>query len=94
MSHITDHDHLTRYRCPRLGGEIDFSYCRSAFRGLFCNRLIHCWIGKIPDLTDFLKEHFSEEQIVAALNYKENRLNIIRSYTLYQDGSDSQDDGS
>jgi hypothetical protein len=30
-------------RCPKLGGEVTFSYCRQEDGGLPCSRTITCW---------------------------------------------------
>ena len=38
-------------RCPRLGHQISFSFCRSENRGLPCSRTLDCWF-----------EHFSVEE--------------------------------
>jgi hypothetical protein len=32
-----------RIRCPRLGHQIAFSYCRSENRGLPCFKTLDCW---------------------------------------------------
>ena len=40
-------DHLV-LRCPRLGGEITFAYCRKEQGDLPCPRIIRCWQDIIP----------------------------------------------
>ncbi len=40
-------------RCPRLGHQITFSYCRVESRGLPCFRIVDCWC-----------EHFMVEDIL------------------------------
>ena len=42
-----NYDHL-ELRCPRLGGEITFSYCRKEGGELPCLRIITCWYPFFP----------------------------------------------
>lgn len=39
------HDHL-EIRCPKLGGQVTFSYCRREGGALPCQRTIICWQGR------------------------------------------------
>jgi hypothetical protein len=41
------YDHL-ELRCPRLGGEVKFSYCRKEGGDLPCLRIITCWYPYFP----------------------------------------------
>ena len=41
------YDHL-ELRCPRLGGEVKFSYCRKEGGDLPCLRIITCWYPHFP----------------------------------------------
>jgi hypothetical protein len=36
------YDHL-EIRCPRLGHDLHFSYCRKESGDLPCHRTVHCW---------------------------------------------------
>lgn len=36
-------DEIFTIRCPRLGHEIDFSYCRSESGDLPCRKVLDCW---------------------------------------------------
>ena len=47
-------------RCPKLGGEVTFAYCRVEEGKNPCRRIIGCWKDAIP-IEDYLKEAFSEE---------------------------------
>ena len=42
-----NYDHL-KLRCPRLGGEVTFSYCRKEGGDLPCLRSITCWYPFFP----------------------------------------------
>ena len=53
-------------RCPQLGGEVPFQYCRTVNEDLPCRRMIVCWEFRI-DISKFLNEHYSFDQIERAL---------------------------
>jgi len=48
-------------RCPRLGHQINFPYCRSENQGLPCFKTLDCWFNHF-DVTAYLKEQLSKEQ--------------------------------
>jgi len=56
-------DHLI-VRCPWLGGEVPFSYCRKQGAGTPCPRLPGCWMDRV-DIKSYLKSFFSHEEIAA-----------------------------
>ncbi len=47
-------------RCPRLGHEISFAYCRKEAGEWPCFRIISCWQYRFP-VEDFLKEKMAPE---------------------------------
>jgi hypothetical protein len=60
-------DHLyddLEIRCPRLGHEIRFTYCRLEAGDLPCSRVIACWQSRIP-VEDILQQSLSEKQWVS-----------------------------
>ncbi len=58
------HDKHTR-RCPRLGGPIDFKYCRSCGKNAgMCWKVIDCW-WEYFDIQAYLEAHLPPEQIEA-----------------------------
>ena len=61
---IEAHDALF-IRCPQLGGEIPFHYCRTVNEELPCGRILACWEFRI-EISKFLNEHYSFEQIERA----------------------------
>jgi hypothetical protein len=63
---IEEHDHLI-IRCPLLGGEVPFRYCRIVSEDLPCRRIILCWEFRL-EITKFLAEHYSIDQIQRALS--------------------------
>lgn len=48
-------------RCPRLGHQISFSYCRSENRGLPCFKTLDCWYDHFLVEEYFRKELTPEE---------------------------------
>lgn len=68
---ITAHDARQR-RCPRLGHDVPFSYCRSPGTDLPCGRISDCW-WELFDVEAFLRAHYSEEQIQQILAPPKNK---------------------
>lgn len=48
-------------RCPRLGHEIYFKYCRHENNGLPCFKTLDCWFNHF-DVYTHLKENMSKEE--------------------------------
>ncbi len=63
---IEEHDALV-IRCPQLGGEVPFQYCRTVNEDLPCQRIIICWEFRF-EIAKFLSEHYSIDQIEQALS--------------------------
>lgn len=52
-------DHLEK-RCPRLGSDITFAYCRTCGQGFLpCGKIFDCW-WETFDIAAFLKETLPE----------------------------------
>jgi hypothetical protein len=62
---IEEHDALV-IRCPQLGGEVPFRYCRIVNEDLPCRRIMVCWELRI-EIGKFLNEHYSIDEIQRAL---------------------------
>jgi N utilization substance protein B len=55
-------------RCPRLGGPVPFSYCKSAGEdGLPCFKSLDCW-WEYFDIQAYLENHLSEQDLQKFLN--------------------------
>ncbi len=52
-------------RCPRLGHQINFPYCRSENSGLPCFKALDCWFNQF-DVHAYLKKKLSQEEFDAA----------------------------
>ncbi|MFO8090549.1 MAG: hypothetical protein R6U13_11970 [Desulfatiglandaceae bacterium] len=50
-----------KIRCPRLGHQIHFSYCRFENHGSPCFKILDCWHAYF-DVEEFLKNRLSREQ--------------------------------
>jgi hypothetical protein len=48
-------------RCPRLGHQIYFSYCRQESMGNPCPRTLDCWYTYF-DVTHYFKKELSDEE--------------------------------
>jgi hypothetical protein len=69
-------DKLTR--CPRLGQEIKFSYCRQESGKLPCARVVNCWSPSF-DVEGLLKEKLTPEiwQSFISLKPKDKVLSLV-----------------
>lgn len=47
-----------------LGHEIGFGYCRLGAEGQACRKIFDCWFAQF-DIEEFMREHFSEEELKA-----------------------------
>ena len=48
-------------RCPRLGHQISFTYCRSENRGLPCFKTLDCWFDHFQ-VEAFLRKELTPEE--------------------------------
>jgi hypothetical protein len=56
---LTDHDTLLQ-RCPMLGHEVAFSYCRQPGQETPCRKIFDCWWERF-DVQTFVADNYSEE---------------------------------
>ena len=49
-------------RCPRLGGEVNFRFCRSENNMLPCRWIVGCWQMQ-TDINRFMADHYSKEDL-------------------------------
>ncbi len=69
---IDEHDHRIR-RCPMLGHELAFSYCRRPGRELPCGKIYDCW-WEMLDITGFMEGNYSPETISEVLRPKPTKV--------------------
>lgn len=76
--HKKNPDQLQR-RCPRLGGPIEFSYCRKCEdQGRPCFKVLDCW-WEIFDVVTYMRQKLTEEQFnqLAQKNTKPKVVSIV-----------------
>lgn len=54
-------DENVQIRCPRLGHQIAFSYCRRENRGQPCFKVLDCWQAHF-EVAAYLKQELDSEQ--------------------------------
>jgi len=57
---IEQHDDKT-IRCPRVGGDVNFRFCRFENNMLPCRWIVGCW-KMYMDINKFLEDHYSKEE--------------------------------
>jgi len=72
---ITQHDRRTR-RCPMLGHDVPFAYCRAPGSELPCRKVFDCW-WETFDVTGFIRTHYSPDQIARMLAPRPDKLATI-----------------
>jgi len=71
---IDQEDHRVR-RCPRLGHEVTFLYCRTQEGATICPKIFDCW-WEIFDVTTFLRENLAQEDW-EALHHRKPQDKVI-----------------
>ena len=59
---LNEHDQDVLPRCPRLGHELTFGYCRQESRGKPCRLILDCWWERF-DVRAFLQAHLPQEEM-------------------------------
>jgi hypothetical protein len=54
-------DHL-EIRCPRLGGQVTFAYCRVEGCELPCMRIADCWQRSLP-IAEYLRDNLAPDKL-------------------------------
>jgi hypothetical protein len=60
-------------RCPRIGGDVNFLFCRTENNLFPCRWIVGCWQTRI-DIRKFLDEHYSEEERKKSLTSSKSKL--------------------
>jgi hypothetical protein len=58
---IEQYDEKT-IRCPRVGGDVNFRFCRFENNMLPCRWIVGCWKGRV-DIDTFLEENYPKEEL-------------------------------
>jgi hypothetical protein len=59
---LTENFDQLEIRCPRLGGQVTFAYCRVEGGDLPCMRIVVCWQPCLP-IAEYLRESLSPAQL-------------------------------
>ena len=62
--------------CPKLGHHIPFSYCLKPGQEQFCSSIRNCWFQRM-NIDEYLRDHYSMEEIEAALAGGSSRMASI-----------------
>jgi len=62
---IDQHDNEKIY-CRMLGHHLTFAYCRQGASAQPCRKIFDCWFEML-DVEQFMREHFTEEQLKSLL---------------------------
>ncbi len=73
--------------CRQLGHEVPFGYCRRPGSPAFCRNIIGCWMSKI-DINQFLRDHYSLQEIEEALRPPKPKIQTL--YSLIQEAQARQ----
>jgi hypothetical protein len=76
---MTDNPDQFKRRCPRLGGPIEFSYCRTCeAQNLSCFKIFDCW-WEYFDVVTYMREHLPKEQFdkLSQKNIKPKVVSIL-----------------
>lgn len=74
--HPLEHHDEQEARCRMLGHEVPFSYCRKLQGDYPCRNVANCWFERF-DVMDFLKMHFTEEEIQKFLTPAKPRMQTL-----------------
>ena len=66
---IDQYDEKTR-RCPMLGHDLTFSYCRQPGREIPCSKIFDCWWERF-DIANFMRSNYPSETIAEILKPKQ-----------------------
>ncbi|MFH2061171.1 MAG: hypothetical protein ABIJ59_20080 [Pseudomonadota bacterium] len=82
-------DKSVNIRCPRLGHQIEFSYCRSENSGLPCFKTLDCWHHYF-DVHTYFKKKLTQEDFNTAFT-KTSRPKIFSLLDLIEQAKKSQE---
>ncbi|MBW2058618.1 MAG: hypothetical protein JRH07_11625 [Deltaproteobacteria bacterium] len=63
-------------RCPRLGGEVTFKFCRTMNDHLPCGWIARCWRGQL-DIEKFLADHYSPQELDRVFTPPKSKLETL-----------------
>ena len=93
---IDEHDRRAR-RCPRLGHEVPFQYCRQGSRvsgsDCPCRKILDCWFEAF-DVEEFVRAYYGAEAIEKISAQPKDKLtSIVEMIQQAQKTMDQKDQG-
>ena len=76
-------------RCPRLGHQIDFEYCRFENSGQPCFKTLDCWFNYF-NVHDYLKEQLTPEEFEKAFQ-KKGKPKVLSLLDLIEQAKKNKD---
>ncbi len=64
-------------RCPRLGHQVDFAYCRQENKGLPCFKTLDCWHVHFPVVEQLQQELSAQEWEAAFVQPKTPKISSL-----------------
>lgn len=84
------HDHRQR-RCPRLGHQVSFAYCRAPGSDRPCGKITDCWWEQF-DVVGFLRDAYGRRMLEELATPRPDKLatlvDLIRRAQQVRDGGD------
>jgi hypothetical protein len=65
-------------RCPRVGGEVNFKFCRTENNMLPCRWIVGCWQRRI-EINNFLEDHYSNEELTQIFSPPKPKIESLLS---------------
>ena len=72
---FTHHDGRRR-RCPMLGHDVPFAYCRAPGSEIPCRRVFDCW-WETFEVEAFIRVHYSEDDVAKILAPRQDKTSTI-----------------
>jgi len=92
MKNIVPPDERYEIRCPKLGHQISFSYCRVENQGLPCPKTIECWHPHFR-VRAYLKEELTLEEFNKAFVFRP-KTKMMTLIDLIEQAKTAKEDNS
>jgi hypothetical protein len=79
-------------RCPRLGHQISFSYCRSENKGLPCFKTLDCWYNHFL-VEDYFRKELAPEEWDKAFK-RSTKTKTVSLVELIEQAKKTKEEGS
>ncbi len=79
----TKYDDLINLRCPQLGHQVPFKYCRCSNDNLPCRKIINCWSDDI-NVIEFLENNYDSQDLEKAFGITHSNK-MIKIFDILKD---------